>query len=328
MTAIDHGGDLAVAAKRFGRPPADWIDLSTGVNPWPWPVDPEAVAAFRRLPDSGQLGRLRRAASTAYGVPDGMRLVAAPGTQSLIRWLPRLRPPGRVAVLSPTYGEHAPAWSAAGHDVAQPGRLCEARGADVVVLTRPNNPDGKIADREAALSLARELAGRGGWLVVDEAYADADPAVSLLGAATPGTIVLRSFGKFFGLPGLRLGFAAADPAMADVLAEALGPWPVSSIAAEIGAGALDDAAWQAETRAKLSAAARRLDALLAAAGFDLIGGTSLFRLGRRADAPAVYERLGRAGIHVRRFSGNPRLLRFGLPGPEPHWRRLEKALAA
>ena len=328
MTAIEHGGDLAVAAKRFGRPPADWIDLSTGVNPWPWPVDPEAVAALRRLPDSDQLARLRRAAATAYRMPEGLRLAVAPGTQSLIRWLPRLRSPGRVAVLSPTYGEHAPAWSAAGHDVAQPDRLCEARRADVVVLTRPNNPDGKIADREATLSLACELAGRKGWLVVDEAYADADPAVSLLSAAATGTIVLRSFGKFFGLPGLRLGFAIADPATAGVLTEALGPWPVSSLAAEIGTRALADAAWQAETRERLADAARRLDAMLAAAGFDLIGGTSLFRLGSHPRAPAAYERLGRAGIHVRRFSGRPRLLRFGLPGPEPHWRRLEEALAA
>ena len=325
---IEHGGDLAVAAKRFGRPPAGWIDLSTGVNPWSWPVDPEVVAALRHLPDSGQLARLRRAASAAYRVPERMRLAAAPGTQSLIRWLPRLRSPGRVAVLSPTYGEHAPAWSAAGHDVAQLDRLCNARRADVVVLTRPNNPDGKVANCETVLSLARDLAGRGGWLIVDEAYADTDPAVSILAEAAPGTIVLRSFGKFFGLPGLRLGFAVADPATADVLAEALGPWPVSSLAAEIGARALADTAWQAKTRTRLADAARRLDTLLVAAGFDLIGGTNLFRLGRHARAPAVYERLGQAGIHVRRFSGIPHLLRFGMPGPEAHWRRLEEAFAA
>lgn len=304
------------------------MDLSTGVNPWPWPADPAAMAAARRLPDSGLLGRLRAAAAAAYGCDGPARVAPAPGTQALIQWLPRLRPAARVAVVAPTYGEHAPAWAAAGHRVEEVAGPDAAGNADVVVLTRPNNPDGGVVDRERVLALADRLGNRGGQVVVDEAFADLDPALSLVAAMPANVIILRSFGKFFGWPGLRLGFAIADPDIARTLRRALGPWPVSSVAAEIGAAALADAEWQARTRAALAAAAERLDAILGAAGMRVVGGTSLFRLCRHADAQRIHARLGRAGIHVRRFPENEQVLRFGLPGPDAHWRRLERALAA
>ena len=309
-------------------PAEGWVDLSTGVNPLPWPADPAAMAAARRLPDSGLLGGLRAAAAAAYGCDGPARVALAPGTQALIQWLPRLRPAGRVAVVAPTYGEHAPAWAAAGHLVEEIADPDAAGDADVVVLTRPNNPDGKMADRDRILALARALGRRGGQVVVDEAFADLDPALSLVAGAPANVIILRSFGKFFGWPGLRLGFALADPQTVETLRRALGPWPVSSVAAEIGTAALADAEWQARTRAALAAAAGRLDAILGAADMQVVGGTSLFRYCRHAEAARIHARLGGAGIHVRRFPEDERFLRFGLPGPEAHWRRLERALAA
>ncbi len=303
------------------------MDLSTGVNPWPWPADPAAMAAARRLPDSGLLEGLRAAAAAAYGCREPARVALAPGTQALIQWLPRLRPAGRIAVVAPTYGEHAPVWAAAGHLVEEIADPDAASDADVVVLTRPNNPDGRIVDRDRVLALARTLGKRGGQVVVDEAFADLDPALSLVAGAPANVIILRSFGKFFGWPGLRLGFAIADPETAGDLRQALGPWPVSSVAAEIGTAALADTEWQVRTRAALAVAAERLDAILSAAGMRIVGGTSLFRHCHHADAQRIHARLGRAGIHVRRFPENEQFLRFGLPGPEAHWRRLERALA-
>lgn len=328
MSGRLHGGDLAAADDEFGAPEDGWVDLSTGINPEPWPAAPEASDA-RRLPDRRQIARLRLAAAAAYGVPDPARLVAGPGSQALIQWLPRLRPPERVAVIASrrgVYGGLAPAWTSAGHEVVRTTRLADARDADSAVLARPNNPDGRVADRDELLDLARLLSGRGGQLVVDEAFADPDPSLSVADEAIPGLVVLRSFGKFFGLPGLRLGFAVADASTAAALEDALGPWPISPAAAEIGASALADAAWQEAARRRLARAAERLDRLLGGAGIEVVGGTPLFRLCRSARAGALHAALGRAGIYVRRFPEAGDLLRFGLPGPRGHWNRLERAL--
>jgi cobalamin biosynthetic protein CobC len=321
---VYHGGDLAAASVRFGVPADGWVDLSTGINPWPYPasIDPAHLA---RLPDGAQLAALADAAAGAYGMASADGIAAAPGTQALIQMLPRLRPPGRVAVVSPTYGEHAPAWRQAGHDVGEIASLDEAGDADVVVVTRPNNPDGAVAAAEELRALAARLASRGGELILDEAFADTWDAPSLA-AGSPGIVALRSFGKFYGLPGLRLGFALCSPAQAGEIRTALGPWAVSTTAAEIGRAALADRAWQATTRARLDAAAARLDAALGDAGLAVAGGTSLFRLALCDDAQALFEALGRAGIFVRHFPGRTGRLRVGLPPDDAAFARLDAAL--
>ena len=328
MTPVFHGGDLAAASAAFGDPPDGWIDLSTGINPHPYPFAADLLDGLRRLPDSGRIGGLRNAAAAAYGIADPARIACGPGSQALIQWLPRLRAAGRVAVVSPTYGEHAAAWAAAGHNVARTASLPDPADCDVAVVTSPNNPDGRIASRHDMAALARDLADKGGLLVVDEAFADLQAAPSAAADIPRGIAALRSFGKFFGLPGLRLGFAVADADTAASIADGLGPWPVSSLAADIGSRALTDAAWQADTRTRLAADAARLDRMLAGAGFDIVGGTDLFRLGVSADATEFHDRLGRAGIYTRRFPDNPSWLRFGLPGGAPEWERLQRALAA
>ncbi len=321
-----HGGDLSEASRRYGEPAGGWVDLSTGINPRPWQVDAALLAGLHALPDSARLEALLAAAAGAYGVDDPARVVAAPGTQALIQWLPRLYPAGRTAILSPTYGEHAAAWRLGGHDVVEVGDLPSAADFDAVVLTRPNNPDGRSPDRADIAALAGDMGAKGGVLVVDEAFADLDAAASVAAQAEGGLVALRSFGKFYGLPGLRLGFAVTDPATATAIADALGPWPVSSLAADIGAAALADRPWQDETRTWLSESAGRLDTLLTAAGFDIVGGTDLYRLAARNDVMRFYETLGRAGVYVRMFPAQPSWLRFGLPGTDEHWTRLEKVL--
>ena len=324
-----HGGDLARVAAEPGAFSGAWLDLSTGINPWPYPVGHVPEALWTRLPGETLAAGLRAAAARYYGAPDADCVVAAPGSQALIQWLPRLAPAGRVAVLGPTYSEFHAQWAAAGHQVAtvESAAALGESDVDVAVLANPNNPDGRRHEPAALLALADRLAARGGLLVVDEAFADVTPGLSLAPAVMrPGLVVLRSFGKFFGLAGLRLGFALAAPPLARQLAAVLGPWAVSGPALWLASGALADEAWIAATRARLAAAAGRLDSVLASAGLDIVGGTDLYRLAGAEDAGRLHRKLLRHGIYARRFDERPRWLRFGLPPDEPSLRRLAAAL--
>ena len=325
-----HGGDLGDAEAMFGRPAGGWLDLSTGVNPRPYPIAELEPEIWTRLPNARDIGALRDAAVGYYGVRGGANIAVAPGSQSLIQWLARLRGKSRVAVLGPTYSEHRRSWESAGHDVIEVSSLDEV-GEDtgVVIVVNPNNPDGARIDPEILLGLAARLAAVGGWLIVDEAFADIDPGLSVgPKAGAPGVIVLRSFGKFFGLAGLRLGFALADEPTTAIISRALGPWAVSGPAVRIGARALDDGAWIGDARARLAVDARALDGLLAGAGIEVAGGCSLFRFVVFDRAPDLFRHLGRAGIYVRRFEGFPSWLRIGLPAPGPDFERLGGALAS
>lgn len=253
-------------------------------------------------------------------------MVAGAGSQALIQALPRVSPPVEVAVVGPTYGEHARAWAAAGHRVREVESLDRAEGAGAVVVVNPNNPDGRVVSADALLRAAEALAARGGTLVVDEAFCDERPELSVAPLVRPGLVVLRSFGKFFGLAGLRLGFAAATAPLARQLEAHLGPWAVSGPALAVGAAALDDDAWTQGTIGRLRSAAGRLDEILAAAGLEVAGGTTLFRLARHDRAADVYDALGRGGILVRAFAHRPDILRIGLPATAGEEGRLRDVL--
>ena len=323
---LRHGGDLGVARKLFPAAPEPFIDLSTGINPFSYPLPPLDGSVFTRLPEPDAIERLAAIAAAAYGAPSAAHVVAAPGLQILLPHIAALTPPGRAAVLGPTYAEHARAAALAGHQVREVASLDELAGANLAIVVNPNNPDGRLAAKGDLLALADALLP--GLLIVDEAFMDVAPAGASIATAAsrPNLVVLRSFGKFFGLAGLRLGFALAPPETAARLRAALGPWAVSGPALAVGTIALADMAWIAITRARLAAAAQRLDDLLIAAGLDLAGGTALFRLGATPHAGAVFDRLGRAGIFVRRFADQAMWLRFGLPGGEADWQRLGAAL--
>ena len=225
------------------------------------------------------------------------------------------------------YQEHPATWAASGADVRIVDRREALLDADVAVVVNPNNPDGRTVARVDLLRVAKDLAMRGGMLIVDEAFADvADPGLSLVPVLPPNAVVLRSFGKMYGLAGLRLGFAVTAPRPAAALRDALGPWPVSGPALAIATRALADADWQVAALARLRADARRLDTLLDGAGLPVRGGTPLFRLVETPRAKTLFETLGRAGILVRAFAERPDWLRFGLPGEAPAWDRLAEAL--
>jgi cobalamin biosynthetic protein CobC len=330
LAPLVHGGDLGAARRLFPGAPEPFLDLSTGINPNPYPVPSLAPDIFARLPEPEAVVRLAFIAAQAYGAPQASQVVVAPGSQILVAEIARLAPPGRAAVLGPTYAEHARAAELAGHEVDEFAHIEQLNEADLAIVVNPNNPDGRILAKDTLLALAQRLRQRGGLLLVDEAFMDVGPdGASLADQVGLGNVVvLRSFGKFYGLAGLRLSFALASPKIAARLAAALGPWPVSGAALTIGAQALADTAWREAARASLAKAAARLDTLLAQAGLAIIGGTSLFRLARTAKAAEHFEHLGRAGILVRRFTEEPTWLRFGLPGGEPEWQRLRSALAA
>lgn len=331
LAAKRHGGDLAAAAAAYPDAPPPWIDLSTGINPWPYPVPPLPMEVWGRLPGVAEEEALRRAAAGFFGVADPALVLPAAGAQPLIQALPRLLNAGEVAVAGPTYAEHAAAWRAVGAAVADrwtpDAVLAGSVKADVVVVVNPNNPDGRIWPPEVLLQVADAQAAQGGWLVVDEAFADADPAASLAACAgRPGLIVLRSFGKFFGLAGARLGFLLAAPEVVAKARDVLGPWSVSGPALALGAAAYADQAWIAATRRRLTTAAARLDAVLLGAGLEVVGGTSLFRLVACADGAALFRRLAAAGLWTRPFADQPHRLRLGLPPDDAALTRLQTAL--
>lgn len=328
---MKHGGDLTEAMAHYGGTPSMWLDLSTGINPRPWPIPADWPAeVWQRLPSRASEDALMAAAREAYAVPADAAVVAAPGTQSLIQWLPRLADGGAVAIVEPTYGEHALAWRMAGHEVIAIAGL-DALPATVrhAVVVNPNNPDGRVTDRAALARAAVRLRDRGGWLVIDEAFADVDPDISAVGLCGDlPIVVLRSFGKFYGLAGLRLGFAIAAPDIAQRVALALGPWPCSGPALQLGTVALRDHEWARRTRDTVIQQAHELDAVLVAAGFGMVGGCGLYRLVRHPDAGRLHAALAARHIWCRRFEAADDLLRFGLPGDHHGLDRLAKALAS
>jgi cobalamin biosynthetic protein CobC len=329
--AVPHGGDLDAARRQFPDAIEPFIDLSTGINPNPYPLPRFPAGLFARLPSLEAAATLAATAARAYGAPSAAHVVLAPGTQLLLPRVAALVLPGRAAVLVPSYGEFARAATLAGHRVKAVRELDACADADLVMVANPNNPDCRLLDRDALLALAeKNLRQRDGMLIVDEAFMDVGPpGTSLVGEVSHGNVVvLRSFGKFFGLAGLRLGFALASPAVAARLRAALGPWAVSGPALAVGAKALADTGWIERTRRRLARAARRLDAILERAGLEVIGGTSLFRLAQTPAADALFRHLGRAGIFARPFPDNASWLRFGLPANEPAWSRLEAALTS
>jgi cobalamin biosynthesis protein CobC len=326
----DHGGDLAAARRLFPNAAEPFLDLSTGINPNPYPLPHLPAEIFARLPDQAALERLASAAAAAYDAPSAAYVAPAPGTQILLPLVCGLARPGRAAILTPTYSEHARAAALAGHAVAEIRDLGATGDADLVLVTNPNNPDGRLFAKDHLLEVAKTLKARGGLLVVDEAYMDVGPPGASLAAeiGRGNIVVLRSFGKFFGLAGLRLGFALAAPPLAAQISTLLGPWAVSGPALAVGAVALADRAWIEASRRDLVAAAARLDAILREAKLDIVGGTALFQLSQTPLAHALFQHLGRAGIFPRAFPDHATWLRFGLPAGEPAWRRLQIAMAA
>jgi cobalamin biosynthetic protein CobC len=332
-----HGGRLGAARAAYSEAPQPWIDLSTGINPRSYPAPRARGVTLNRLPDTGELSRLESVAADSFGVGEPNSVVATGGTEAALRLLPyvlgrELRLKAAI-VAGPTYGSHADGWAKADvpSRVVPDAQLEESIGDQTaLIVVNPNNPDGRLMSRDRLRQLHDAVASRGGVLVVDEAFAEVTPQAGVADIAGTSEaehlVVLRSFGKFYGLAGLRLGFVVGSPLIAARVRGLIGDWPVSVDALAAGLAAYADRQWADRMRLQLAAAARRLDGLLTRHGFEVVGGTSLYRLVRAGDALVRFERLAAAGILTRPFQHDASLLRFGLPGAPEAWRRLGEAL--
>ncbi len=322
---VVHGGRLDAARKLYPQAPLPWVDLSTGVNPYAFPMPSLSSEIFARLPDDDAFSACESAARRAYRAPVGVEIVAGAGVQSFIQILPRVFPARRVGVLGFTYAEHAACWTKAGAQVETVAALDALGAFDVGIIVNPNNPDGRLI---APQDIAACAADHGGLLVVDESFMDFTPEQSIVPLGLENVVALRSFGKTYGLPGLRLGFALGAPALAISIRSALGPWAVSGPALAIGAAALADAIWREKAMQICARDAERLDVLLLQSGFNIVGGTSLFRLAAHSQTLRFFRQLAAQGVLTRPFAERPDWLRFGLPGDETAWARLARALAS
>jgi cobalamin biosynthetic protein CobC len=318
-----HGGRLAQARAHFGAGAAAWIDLTTANNPDPGPADAIAVD-WRGLPDPQALAGLEAAAARYFGV-DPAHVCALPGTETGLRLLSALIDlPARH--FAPAYRTHGAVFP---HSRPVADFTRREAGASALLLANPNNPDGRIFAAERLREWLGWIEAERGWLIVDEAFADAQPALSLAAemADERRLILFRSFGKFFGLAGLRLGFVLAPREIIAGYRRLLGEWPISSAGLAIGTAAYRDDGWIAATRAALPDRAARLDAVLQNRGYRPIGQCPLFRLIEADDAHALFEHLARRAILTRPFEDNRRWLRIGLPAGEAELDRLDWALA-
>ncbi len=326
---LSHGGNLLEAAQRYAIPVERWLDLSTGINANGWPVPSLPASVWNRLPERHD--GLEQAAATYYDCSD---LLPVAGSQAAIQSLPTLFPNSRIGLVTPGYAEHEHAWRTAGHQVihVQPAQIdARLNELDILLLINPSNPTGHQYRREQLLAWQQRLAVRGGWLIVDEAFIDADPAHSLSAdCGRDGLVVLRSVGKFFGLAGIRAGFVLGPMPLLQQLDRQLGPWALSGPARWVCQQCLADDAWQSQSRQTLRAAGTRLEQLLAttlgnAATASSVNGPSLFKTLHHPDAAILQQQLAERAIWVRYFQG-PELLRFGLPATEQAWQRLSHAL--
>lgn len=327
LGAFRHGGRLREAMAAYPDARGPWLDLSTGINPEPWPGARASAEALRTLPDPASLAELEAVAARAFGVADPGRVLAVAGADAALRLTPLLLGEGDVALAAPIYGGHAEAW--AGRKPLMVTSVDDRRAveAGVLVLVNPNNPDGRQIGREALSALARTRSALGRWTIVDEAFVEVAPHLSVSDLEIERLIVLRSFGKFYGLPGARLGFIICDRVLAEQLRAMLGDWPICADALALGLGAYADDAWRATTAACLATQARNVDAVLSAAGFTVVGGCDLFRWVEAPDAHRLFVGLCRQGVLTRPFTEHPTRLRFGIPSRQ-NLDRLREALQA
>lgn len=316
----DHGGNMDMAIAQYGG--SDWIDLSTGINRLAYPVPPFDPMLWQRLPTGSDMTALLAAASAHYACT--APVMACAGAQAAIQMIPQLGR-GLARILTPTYNEHAAALRNAGWQVEEVSDLPALAGADLAIVVNPNNPDGR---RYAPADLAALLPNLG-RLVVDESFGDIAPHLSALPyAGQKGLIVLRSFGKFWGLAGLRLGLVFGDPQTIADLKDMAGPWPVAGPALQIATSAYQDRAWADQARARLSQDAAQMDDLARAKGWGVVGGTDLFRLYDTPDASKAQDQLARHHIWSRIFPYSDTWLRLGPAGGAQEWARLKAAMSA
>lgn len=248
--ALIHGGQLEQIAKQYKIPPTDWLDLSTGIAPTSYPIPHIPLSAWQNLPQEN--AGLFNSAKQYYQCSE---LVITNGSQAIIKSLPELyrqkNPNGQDVYLPERgYKEHAHAWKIAGYHLHFYQELLpeisELKPNSVLVIINPNNPTGKFFDRNVISKYHATLKQLNGLLVIDEAFMDVMPNEQSYCSQVNDShsLVLRSFGKFFGLAGIRIGFLVADNAWCQTFKALLGPWQVNGPAQIIAQHALSNKLWK------------------------------------------------------------------------------------
>ncbi|HCH23549.1 MAG TPA: threonine-phosphate decarboxylase [Oceanospirillaceae bacterium] len=323
-----HGGDLQSASQRYGRPIADWVDLSTGINVYSYPVPEMKPEVWQRLPYLDP--QLVETAAAYYG---NRNLLLAAGSQPVIELLPEIlhEQGNQLTALLPDIGyqEHHQAWRKQGPVATYSGvvdasdeisaRLNEPHIGHLLLIN-PNNPTGIQYTLAQIHIWAQQLASKQGYVIIDEAFIDCAPAASVVQENMPDNlVVLRSFGKFFGLAGVRLGALVAKPAILQHMAGLMGPWSVNGPAQAIATVAYSDQVWQQAMRTKLATEqAQQLNiwqATFTRLGAQLQANTALFRSFAmpKTLAEQLHTKAANAGILIRPVPVSPSssLVRLG-----------------
>ncbi len=314
--SLYHGGALDDAIAQYGGEADDWLDLSTGINPYAYPITNISDLSWTQLPQRLAIDNLIKAAQIAYNC-EGRELIVANGTQIFIENLPRILAKSSIAIVSPTYEEHSHNWKKCGHEVFCIENLDEASKAEHLLIVNPNNPTGKLYTPEQLYQCAKRQKG---MLIIDEAFMDITPEMSMAAAKLDNLIILRSFGKFFGLGGARIGFMLANPMLLNKMQSYIALWAVSGASIDVATQALSDLIWQTNMRKKLKSDMQNMQDVLIENKFKIIGSTHLFCLVFTPHAHKYFDKLANKHILVRKFSQNPTILRFGLATPKrlPH----------
>lgn len=317
----EHGGNLEDAICQFGGSMSDWLDISTGINRRPYPVDPKFISELNVLPQRSKIQALCDAALKSCGATAPISAIS--GVQSVIQILPRLFPKSKVVQIWPSYNEYPKNFSRLGWEVETFSNVDDAKGADIAVLVNPNNPSGEIWSPAEILNLAKTVK----FLIIDESFIECSEVSSIAPYldAQSNILLLRSFGKFYGLAGLRLGFAIGNEKIISAIQNELGPWPVSGLSCAIGQQALLDKTWQTETRERLQSDIQIMDKLAHKQNWSLVGGTGLFRLYETPNAKNAQDFLAQSQIWSRIFSYSDTWIRLGLPGSKTEWEKLTRA---
>lgn len=312
---IYHGGALDLAVAKYGGNAASWLDLSTGINPYHYPIENVANLSWTQLPQASALNNLLYAASAAYGCKP-QNILAANGTQALIEILPLILPKSKIAILSPTYQEHQHNWQKHGHEVVLVADIEQAKSANHLIIVNPNNPTGKLFSPDELRELQTYFAAKKGYLIIDEAFIDMTPEMSMSAfAGEEGLIILRSFGKFFGLAGVRVGFVLAEDSILNEMGKHIGLWNIAGMSMQIATQALEDLTWQKSMRGKVAENMSNMQSILKDCEFKIVGATDLFCLAEMPNNQSAYdyfEKLAKRHILTRKFIDNNKILRFGL----------------
>ena len=328
-TSLVHGGQLLTVAQQYNRPLEQWLDLSTGIAPFSYPINDIPAKYWQDLP---QVNDELIAAAKCYYQTE--HCLPCHGSQAVIERLPKFwleKYPQAQTVYLPKVGykEHQKAWLQAGFSATfyQDDLPKEIENNSVIVVINPNNPSGKLFNKEELLQCYQRVQLANGLMIVDEAFMDVvEPNQSL----TPHIeddhlIILRSFGKFFGLAGLRIGFVCASERWLKVMSASFGPWHVNGPAQYVALQALQDNHWQAQQRHKLQQQMIKLRQLLQKQlSADLVG-CLLFVTAYVNNAEQVYSKLCQQGVYVR-LTDEKHSLRFGI-ATDAQLVKLEKVIA-